>query len=418
MSARARVAAVLASLAVLLAPVPVPAAADESSKPDTGDSAATPAEEIAEALADSPIYVDPAYDTAFPEADRERIEELIADGPMELYVIAIPLASGDAWDGDPEALLSAVNDRMGAGERHFLAYEQSYEGSVTGEDFGSEAAQAAFYGGLASDSIHRGTEGVSIADRVESAVEVAFSDDPEAGYEQATADYEDRAPEYSPLFLGQRGWVLWAAGIGVVVLLAGVGFLLLRRRGSPDAVPQHAAFDNADRAQLESLVERGERDLIELGERLSSASGVPERHLSRALDARDAAARVHDRMVAQGPTLADAAGVLVLLDLAEDALAGRGAPRQPCYANPLHGSQTRSVQWREFGGTRSIRVPLCADCAKAVRNRVRPTVLPADHEGASVPYYELPAEESVWAATGFGTLTDDLVQRILSGQRQ
>ncbi|GAA1774154.1 hypothetical protein [Streptomonospora arabica] len=421
MSARVRAVAMLTSLAMLLNPVAADAAASPDSGPGSGPgsgsggAASTPAEEIAESLADSPVHVDPAYDTAFPEADRERIADLIAQGPLDLYVVAIPLATGDAWDGDPEALLTAVNDRMGGGTRHMLAYEQAYEGSLTGADFGPDSSDEAFYGALTSDALHREDDGVSIADRVESAVETANSADPAAAYEKASADYE---PPTASRLAGLPPWVLWAGLAALVLPAAGVGLLLLRRRRASAAVPQHAAFDNADRAQLEALMERGERDLIELGERLSAATGVSPRHLSRALDARDAAARVHDRMKADGPALAEAVGVLVLLDLAEDALAGRDTPRRPCYANPLHGSRTRPVQWREFGGSRSIRVPLCAACAKAVDKRVRPTVLPAEHDGRTVPYYEVPADDSVWAATGFGTLTGDLVHRVLSGQRR
>ncbi|KII00065.1 hypothetical protein LP52_03805 [Streptomonospora alba] len=413
MSARTRAVSVLALLAVLFDPATATAAA--SADAGTGDSALTPAEEIAESLADSPVHVDPAYDTAFPEHERERIAGRIEERPLDLYVIVIPLASGDAWDGDPDALLTAVNDRMGGGTRHMLAYEQAFDGSLVGADFGPEASDEAVYGAMTSDTVHREDEGVSIADRVESALDTAYSEDPAAAYEKAAADNE---PPASSGLVGLPLWVLWAGLAALVLLLAGIGLLVLRRRGASAAVPQHAAFDNADRARLQSLVERGERDLIEFGERLSAATGVSESHLSRALDARDAAARVHDRMKAQGPALADAAGVLVLLDLAEDALAGRDRPRRPCYANPLHGNRTRSVQWREFGGSRTIEVPLCTACARAVSKRVRPSVLPAEHDGRTVPYYEVPPEESVWAATGFGALTDDLVYRILSGQRR
>ncbi|MFD0772893.1 hypothetical protein ACFQZ2_03035 [Streptomonospora algeriensis] len=410
MSARVRSLAALTSLAVLFGPVTA-AAADT----DTGGSDPTPAEEIAASLGDSPIHVTPAYDTAFPEGERERLAQLIEQGPLDLYVIAVPLASGDAWDGDPEALISAVNDRMGPGTRHIMAYEQAIDGRLTGADFGPDSSQEAFYGALASNTLHRGDDTASIADRVESAVKAANSKDPAAAYEKAQADEESPAPSS---FTVLPSWMLWAGAAALVLLAATAAFLLLRRRKASAAVLQHAAFDNADRAQLESLVERGQRDLIEIGERLSAASGVSERHLSRALDARDAAARVYDGMKAKGhePALTDAVGVLVLLDLAEDALAGQLTPRRPCYANPLHGSRTRSVQWREFGGSRSIRVPLCAECAAAIRKRVRPMVLPTEHDGHTVPYYEAPAQDSVWAATGFGTLTDDLVHRILSGQ--
>ncbi|MDT0302453.1 hypothetical protein [Streptomonospora wellingtoniae] len=414
MSARVRAVAMLASLTVLFTPFTAAAAAPEES--GTGGSAPTPAEEIAESLADSPVHVDPAYETAFPEAERKRIARRIEQGQLNLYVIVIPLASGDAWDGEPEALLTAVNDRMGPEARHMLAYDQSVDGTLTGTDFGPESTDAAFYGALTSNALHRQDEGASIADRVESAVDAAASEDPAGAYEEAEAAYE---PATATGFAGLPPWALWAGIAALVLLPAGGGLLLLRRRrdASP-AVPQHAAFDNADRAQLRSLVERGERDLIELGERLSAATGVPQRDLARALDARDAAARVHDRMKDEGPALPEAAGVLVLLDLAEDALAGRGSPRRPCYANPLHGNRTRRAHWREFGGNRTIEVPLCAECAGAVKKRVRPTVLPVEYDGRTVPYYEVPAQQSVWAATGFGALTDDLVDRILAGQHR
>jgi hypothetical protein len=385
---------------------------------------ATSAEQLAESLADSPVYVDSAYDAAFPAEERERIEQALADGPVDLYVMVVPLIEGDDWNGDAETLMSAVNDRMGAGERHFLAYEQGLSGGLTGKDFTSGTMdpvdRAAFYGALASDYEFRGRDGATIAERLEEAIEVAFSAHPEAGYDQAVSDYEERRPDDLPAGGGGLG-APWAAGLAAAAaaVLAAGAVLLYRRRGRPvRAVAQHAAFDNADRARLESLVERCERDLIELGERLSAATGVSQRNLARALDARDAAARVHDQMLAAGPTLPDAAGVLVLLDQAEDALAGRSTPRRPCYANPLHGTHTRAVDWREFGGTRTIRVPLCRDCARAVRGRVRPTVLAVEHEGRSMPYYEVPAEASVWAATGFGALGDDVVQRILAGEHR
>jgi hypothetical protein len=393
------------------APSPSPAPAES---PGEG---ASPAQAIADALAESPVHVSPAFDSAFPAAERERVAAMIGEGDLELYVIVVPLTEGDEWNGEPDALVSAVHDRMGGGERHFLVHDGRW---MQGADFAAGGAypesRPAADGANAASYRTMGDEGSTIAELVGIGVEVALSDDPEGAYEQALADYE--AENGGLASGGGAAWVPWAVAGGAVVLLAALaGTVAVRRRRARPAVPlaQHAAFDNADRARLESLVERCEKDLIELGERLSQARSADGRHLTGALDARDAAARVYDRMVAQGPTLADAVGVLVLLDRAEDALAGRRTPRRPCYANPLHGTGTRQVDWREYGGTRTIRVPLCADCARAVRDRVRPTVLADEHEGRSVPYYEVPPEESVWAATGYGTLTDDLVERVQRG---
>lgn len=408
---------------------------------------------VADALEESPVHVDPAYASAFPAEDQERLAGAIESSGLELYVIAVPLADGDAWDGDAATLVSVVHDRMGGGEGHYLAYDDV--SGYHGEDFGPGAQDAApaHYGALAA-SYGTDFDG-SMLEQAEAAVETALSDDPRAAYDAALRAYEEANPETAVPGgdIGQRADAgadagsdaasdagsgpLLAVGTVVAVLLALVLALLVRnrltaRRGRSRAasITQHAAFDNADRARLESLVEQGEHDLIEVGERLSrmdAGAGAGPRSgqsLQRALDARSAAVNVHDRMTAEGATLPDAVGVLVLLDIAEDALenaagGSRSAVRRlHCYANPLHGTDTRVTPWREFGGTRTIRVPLCAECAGAVRGRVRPVVLPAEHEGAQVPYYEVPAEESVWAATGYGTLTDDLVQRVLRGDHR
>lgn len=224
----------------------------------------------------------------------------------------------------------------------------------------------------------------------------------------------------------------WAAPLPWVLLalaVPGILFLIWRRYALPPlpALRQHAAFDNADRARVNELRTRARGRLTEVGQRLAE-SGERVRNtprLRRALDAHAAARRVHDG-VGEAPGLVESVGVLVLLDLAEDhharAVARRRgeAPdvRVHCYANPLHGTDTEHVDWREVGGTRVTGVPLCADCAEAVRTRRRPNVLPDRGRGRTVPYYKVPAARSVWAATGFGTLQSDLVERVLRGEHR
>ncbi len=437
-SARYAARALAASCAVLLLCPATAALAQDLEAQDRTQA-------VADALEESPVYVDPAYESAFPAEDQERVAGAIESSGLDLYVIAVPLTGGDAWGGDPATLVSVVHDRRGGGEGHYLAYDEV--SGYHGTDFGPGAQEAApaHYGALTA-SYATDFDG-SMLQQADAAVEAALSDDPRAAYEAALQAYEEANPHITDPG-GESGTgsqsasdtgsgPLVAVGSAVAVLLALVLALLVRnrltaRRGRRRAasITQHAAFDNADRAQLDSLVEQAERDLIEVGERLSRVDADPEagtrsgQSLQRALDARSAAAAVHDRMAAEGATLPDAVGVLVLLDIAEDALesaagGSRSAVRRRhCYANPLHGTNTKVTPWREFGGTRTIRVPLCADCAKAVRDRARPVVLPAEHEGAQVPYYEVPAEESVWAATGYGTLTDDLVQRVQRGDHR
>lgn len=399
---------------------------------EAGTPAANPSQEIADALDESPVYVDPVYANAVPEAEQERIAGLIAASDLDLYVIAVPLVEADPWDGAAENLVSVVHDRRGASAGSYLAVNGD---DVYGTDFGG--GSTAHYASLTS-SYATGFDGTVLA-QLDVAVETALSGDAQGAYDAAVADYQDEIGDTGagPSLSGGSGVPGGLLVAGLVVLGAGllavsarsIYFRASENRGRrrSRAITQHAAFANADRARLEALVEQGQQDLIEIGERLSrleSGTSLGEKarqHLRAALDARSAAAAVHDRMAQGRADLTDAVGVLVLLDMAEDALDSAARPRAGavrrlhCYANPLHGTETKVTPWREFGGTRSIRVPLCGECAKAVRGRVRPVVLPAEHQGRPTPYYEVPAADSVWAATGYGTLADDLVERIQRG---
>ncbi|WP_017588586.1 hypothetical protein [Nocardiopsis ganjiahuensis] len=412
-------------LAVLLL-----AAAPAASRADTAEEGPGPSERLAAALEESPVYVDPTYASALPEDLVQQVENSINDSGAPLRVVAVPMIEGGDWNGDSSLMVSAVHDRSGADEAHYLVLDGR---SLSGHDFeaGGERTSRAFYGSEAA-SVELGRDAPA-AERLERAVEVALSDDPEGIYDTAR-EQQESAPFDWRYSLGPGGYTLFAVLPWVLAALAllGLGFGLHRWR-RPRPVPvlaQHAAFDNANRARRSELARRAGEEVVELGERLSQAAptsgdGAAEA-LHRALDAHAAARRVYDRLPDTG-ALEEIAGVLVLLDMAEDHLdratrpvgRQRSAPlRSHCYANPLHGTVTKVTKWREFGGRNDIRVPLCAPCAKAVRDRQRPTVLSARYRGREVPYYEVPAEESVWAATGYGALREDLVERVLRGDRR
>lgn len=392
---------------------------------------------IADALAASPVHVDPAYASAFPEDAQQEVAALIEASDLPLYVIVVPLAGGDTWDGQPENLAALVHDRMGGGDAHYLVFGDR---SMYGQDFETGYDSPAHFGALTSSYVTDFGGGPRTL--VEISVETALSDDPEGAFTAARDAYEEEredvepTPTPSPADADEGaeaggstvpGWLWPSVAALALVMAAGSAWRVRRARVPALSVTQHAGFDNADRAELDRLVDRGAKDLVELGERLGRLRSAPEgeestRLLQHALDARTAAARVHDRVLTSEPELPDAVGVLVLLDMAEDAIVRSRArsrkPRVHCYANPLHGTRTQRTEWREFGGTRSVRVPLCAQCAKAVRGRRRPRVLPARYQGSEVPYYEVPEAESVWAATGYGALRGDLVERVLRGDHR
>lgn len=396
---------------------------------DTEPETMSPTERIVAELEESPVHIDPSFSGALPEDRANALAEQITDSQVPLRVLAVPLIEGGEWSGDASQMAAAVHDRIG-GQGHYLVVDGR---TVSGHDFdtGTQGSSdmSAFYSGLAV-SYELGYDAPAV-DKVERAVEIALSEDPQAIYD-AAAETRERGPFDWLYSLGPGAYtvVVLLPWILAALALVGLGFGVYRWRRPRAAppVPQHTAFDNVNLARRDQLARKAERELIEVGERLSAerpldAPGAAEA-LHRALDAHAAARRVHDRLPDEG-ALVDIVGVLVLLDTAEDHMAQailpagrrRSVPlRAHCYANPLHGTDTKVTRWREFGGMKDIRVPLCAACAKAVRDRTRPTVLSDRYRGREVPYYEVPAGESVWAATGFGTLSEDLVARILRGE--
>ncbi|WDV32606.1 hypothetical protein OIM90_18825 [Streptomyces sp. AD16] len=144
--------------------------------------------------------------------------------------------------------------------------------------------------------------------------------------------------------------------------------------------------------------------------------------MERALDAYAAAGTVLDG----ARDLADLAGVVALVEegtapirAAMNAarprrrrlLSRRPAPARPhtpltCFFNPFHGLATAGdVTWRMLGRRDRLTVAVCVECAADLAGRRTPQALTVRHEGRLVPYYEVPPERSLWAATGYGSLT-------------
>jgi multidrug efflux pump subunit AcrA (membrane-fusion protein) len=193
-----------------------------------------------------------------------------------------------------------------------------------------------------------------------------------------------------------------------------------------DVVPDPAAaaaLRTEQQAHAQSARDEAQRQVLELGELLERSSvprsGASQEQFSRALDAYEAAGKVLDR----AQDLADLAGVLVLVRMGRDAItaaetAGSShvhASVPLCFFNPLHGVSARNVRWRPLGQRDSLQVRACNRCADLVRQRRQPDALMCWLHAREVPYYELDPQQSVWAATGYGQFSNDLIDRVLAG---
>ncbi|WP_432141426.1 hypothetical protein [Streptomyces sp. bgisy084] len=408
-----RALAVGAASAALLCGTAAPAAAAES-----------PGQKIADALRRSPVYVDPSLTSAVDTEQQRELAARIRRTHLPIRVALVPLVEGDSWGGKPEQLAEVVHDRMGGGPAILITLGDQSD-DISAREWPSGTHQA--FHAAAAVFFQKDMRGAGPAKRVARAIDIIEAGNGDAVYERATADLGAPAPARttadgagakdasgpgSPLVR------LLSLVVGPVLLLAAVGLLLRRRSrlrdlSTPFALPR-SVFAAARQADEAGLRDRAAEEVVRLGEEARTAQGTPAA-VERALDAYAAAGTVLDR--ARG--VPDLAGVFALVAEGRTALSGAAEALPLCFFHPLHGPAVRRIPWRPLGRREQLRVAACETCLRAIRTRRAPEVLTDRQDGRPVPYFEVPADDSLWAATGYGSLlsgTDDsLTGRVQRG---
>ncbi|MEU6826268.1 hypothetical protein ABZ921_37120 [Streptomyces atriruber] len=411
----------LLTLLAFLGPL-VAAAAPASAAP-------SPGAKIADALRTSPVYVDPSYaESAVPPARQKELAAQIRKTGLPIKVALVPLAKGDAFGGNPDTLAAVVRDHLDdRGEEGILITTEEWNDDIRGFEWPGRKHQAR--DAVGAVGLMDEFDDAGLAELTAEAIRLIERGDGKATYDKATKemdkqlddDLSDHAGD-DPGAAGGAGdsgrpaWsVLVVAAVVAAALLTGAALLVRsghRRRfrsgasahpRAPFAFPQ-AVFAAAHAADEAELRRRAETEVLTLGEAARAADAETTPGLRRALDAYAAAGTVLDS--ARG--LPDLAGVLALVTEGRDALDGTPDPLPLCFFNPLHGRASRTIVWRPLGHRDQLRVSPCADCARAVRERRAPEVLTDTSEtgpgGVPLPYFEVDAATSVWAATGYGSL--------------
>ncbi|MCD0447999.1 hypothetical protein LO762_02130 [Actinocorallia sp. API 0066] len=400
----------------------------------------SPGERIARALRRSPVHLDPSLESALPDGRRAELLAAIEAAPMPIYVIIVPLVDGGTWS-DTEELITVVHDRLKRdgvyltmeGYQQFRA--RRFGGTEEEQEAASSAARVPFFLDEFDNAV--------LADRLLKAVELIAAGNGVAEYEKATAHLRSTPNPVEKLTRNDQGETsplrVTAIGLGVAAV-AGLAVWRWRRTGRPE--PQHshplilsrATLETARKADEKGLRKQAAEAVVAFGElvdaaAVSSGDARARELLALALDAYQAAGKVLDE--ARG--VPDLAGVLVLVDRGQDALASARAraagrkeipPSALCFFNPLHGDATGMVTWRRLGTRDAIKVEACQACAKAVRGHRPPEAL-LDTSGAKpLPYY---ATSSLWARTGYGQFGDGgfedgtgdgLIARVLRGDHR
>ncbi|WP_369207972.1 hypothetical protein [Streptomyces sp. PU-14G] len=423
---RAVVAAAVAAALLLVWAAVAPARAAES-----------PGERIAEALRSSPVYVDPAYEQAFPTTQQHKLERRIEASGLPVRVIVVPFVTGDAWDADPRKMIDVVRDRLGESPHKEAVYMtlSDTEGFLEGREYPRNGTHQANWG-VAAVGHQEDMDGKSLYAKFSRALEIVEAGNGDEVYEKATADLSegpatDRAE-------GGTTWLLptlLAAGALAILAAAALAVRAVRRGGAARGAftSPRSVFASARAAGAADLRRHAQRELLayngELLARDPGEEGTDSALLQLSLDAYDAAGRVLDA----ARDVPDLAGVLALIHEGRGALrrsapargrgrksrkagGGRGAALPLCFFHPLHGPAARRIRWRPLGRREALDVAACGTCAAAVAAHRTPEVLTQTHEGRTVPYFEVPAEESLWAGTGYGSLGETtLTARVQRG---
>ncbi|MEV0529406.1 hypothetical protein AB0I66_38915 [Streptomyces sp. NPDC050439] len=393
-----------------------PAAAQASGAP-------SPGEKVADALRESPVYIDSAYADSVPPARQKQLVRQIEKTGLPIKVALVPIVQGDAYDGEADAFAEVVHDRVDRRELILVTGGDKWSGDLNGYEWPADRHQT--NDAVGAVGFLDETKDAGLADRTEKAIELIAEGNGTKVYEDATEHLRDDDSGSGSLpredTAGADGggspWLLAVAVTVALALAAGALSFFVRGRarsrrnsprrypsatGAPFAFPQ-AVFAAAGTADEEALRRQTEAEVLALGEAVQAAdTSTPG--LRSALDAYAAAGTVLDS--ARG--LPDLAGVLALVAEGRDALdrEGGAASSLPlCFFNPLHGRADRRTRWRPLGRRDQLHVAVCEECGAAVRARRAPQVLTDEGpEGRQIPYFEVPAERSVWAATGYGSL--------------
>lgn len=400
------------------APDPVPATVDE----------------IVAALRDDPILVSEMMGNGATQEVRDALHVKLEAAQVPVYVVLTRTPIGLDGGAADEELTALVHAELGDGI--YLVHTSLGYGELT------------TYGDV-DPTVDNDDTLVSLArytamDQVTAKVESTYGDDAsvapvaEAGVildiaaSATIPDYgesvlsEAQVAQYADLAWTSTGYryddgedvepvsvglgALTAVSVGLVV--AAVAFRLLRaalagdapRRASPVAerrerakpapAPTKAAPPPDPRDDAQAALDTLNHDL----ESRAAGRATPER-LRMAIETRDLA---RDLLTPDPADPLDVVGALVLARTASQAIREPGAaPYRCCFVNPTHGAGRYQADLP--GG---LAVSVCRPCERALESGQEPSdALSETRRGRDRPYY---AGDTVWARTGFGTLTDEL----------
>ncbi|MEE2055035.1 hypothetical protein Q8A49_31500 [Nocardiopsis umidischolae] len=332
----------------------------------------------------APLYVDPR--TPSPLDGLAATAERLADTPVPVRALVLPMDPADEFSGDPEVLAHALASVSGEDAVYLVAGHQYSEEGVR------VSASAVGLGTVDSYELWTATgeiEEPSPAQALDAALDALEGVEVAEGAYVGTPYFMDSGNEPP----GPRVPRYFSGGFPAGVLLLGpLAFLALAGTA----------------ALVRLLVRRPRRDRA-TGPRALRRMALRESGALRKVLASDRAGEIPRELMPPAeavliamehdPDDLDHVGAVVVSRRVMAALAdpGRNVGRAPCRVNPLHGPSTSSQRLRAVRGS----VPMCASCAGADEAVRAARVLHVrDRQGGRLAYLSL--DDRAWVRHHFG----------------
>ncbi|MFG2028379.1 hypothetical protein [Streptomyces sp. NPDC048825] len=342
--------------------------------------AATDVSTVAEALQESPVYVDPSMSGQLPKADAEALADKIEDADKPVFVAVLPA------DFPKQDLFQNLRTATGVTGLYAIRL---------GDDFDAKADAA-----------------VLPPNGVENLV---TSVEDENGTKNQLDDFTDRAL----MNVGGSAPNSWTdgggdvptgalIGAGAVLAAGGAGaYTLVRRNRRMKEEERQAALEKLRVVVDEDITAFGEElDRLDFHPAEKGADDAMRADYERALDAYEqaksfmAAAQRPEEVRAVTQALEDGRFSLAVLASRRE---GRPPParRAPCFFDPSHGPSVADATWTPDGGT-PREVPVCAADRTRLTDGLDPAVREVDTDTGRRPYWEAGPAYGPWAGGYFG----------------
>ncbi|MFD6952539.1 hypothetical protein A6A08_08110 [Nocardiopsis sp. TSRI0078] len=341
------------------------------------------ARELAQAPA--PLYVDPL--APVPLEGLAGTAARIADAPVPVRAVVMPMDGTDEFGGDPEVLAHALASVSGEDAVYVVVSGRSHEGSV-------EVGAFPVGVGIGAHTLWSAVNGVeepTPARAIEAVLDLVA--DTETSPEADDAPYFAEEPVYVPATRTQRyfseGFLPGLLFLGPLAALLLAGAVL-----GPLALARAIQRQRWRSPSSRSLRALAGRERARLGSLLSSGRAA---HVPRSLMPQIEAAL----MVMDGdPDDLDLVGVVAVSRRVHAVLEAPGAPADGalCAVNPLHGPARGLHGSGVTGGTVA---PLCRGCAGLPRKEQEANVLRVRDRGGAWRSY-LSLDDRTWVRHRFG----------------